>query len=80
MLVLLAGRMNVFRFGDELDPIVRWDSKRSQDTLVIAQSFAIHNQQLMLIKLNFLWNRRIEHGDASASIICEQIFEVPQGT
>ena len=41
--------------------------------------FAVDDEQLVLVELHFLRQVRVEHGDAGAAVVDQQVFEVPEG-
>ena len=49
-----------------------------QNLFVRPQLLAVDDQELVLVELHFLRQARVEHGDAGAAVVHEQVFEVPQ--
>ena len=49
-----------------------------QDALVGREIVAVDDQQLVLVELHFLRHVRVEHGDAGAAVVDQQVLEVPE--
>src|ERR1700685_3114901 len=74
--VLFARRMDVFGLRDELDLFVAVDRKAFEDRLEFRQVLAVDDQQLVLVELHLERNAGIEHGNAQAAVVEQQILVI----
>ena len=76
--VPLGCGVDVLGFGDEPHVVAARDAAIVEDLFVRPQVLAVDDEQLVLIELDLLRKAGIEHRDAGAAVVHEQIFEIPQ--
>ena len=67
----------MFRFGDE-PQVSSCRARDFQNRGELVEVLAVDDQQLVLVELHFQGNARVQHGDARAAVIQQQVFEVAQ--
>ena len=68
--VFAPGRMDVFRLGQEADIFVSPDVLLFENLFERPEVFPVHDQQLVLIKLDFDRNFWIQNRNPEATIVC----------
>ena len=71
-----AGGMHVVALGNHPQTVVPGKSLATQHPLKGRPVRAVSYQQLMLVELDLEGSLRMQHGDAGAAVVEEQVFEV----
>ena len=69
LLKLFTGTVHMFGFCDEPHVLNQRDASGLQSLLAADISFAVGEQQLMFIELNFERHAWVQHRDAAAAIV-----------
>ena len=67
--VFVLRRMYMFGFCDELDVVLAWNAAVAKNLFECLKRLAVDNQQFVLVELNFLRCRGIDHGDTRTTVV-----------
>ena len=70
----------MFALRDKTHAIVAINALFLQNPLKWGTGWGVHNEQFMLIELNLHLQLGMHNGDTCATVVEEQIFEVPEDT
>src|SRR5690606_37139092 len=78
--VPIVRRMDVFRFGQELDLVVARNAVAGEDFFKTFERPAVGDEQLMFVELDFLRSARVQNGDPGAAVVHQQVFKIVENT